>query len=104
MSRLVGMCSSGNPLGTTPTQFASGAQRFWLSLMATSGMSVNSSSSSGMPATSSRPCKVVTTGTGACRANGNPNDSTCECTMSNRSASAQHRATARSMWADTSPR
>ena len=44
-----GSRSRGRPWWIVATQLARGDQRRWLSLMATSGMSLNSSSSSGMP-------------------------------------------------------
>ena len=70
------------------TQRWSGKNRRWLSLIATSGTSGWIAISSGIPATSSRPCIVVTTGVAQCSANTKLWCSMCEWTMSNRSDAA----------------
>src|SRR6478735_6048336 len=85
------------------TQFWSGHQRRWFSLIATSGMSVNSRSRSGVNESSSRPWSVVTTGVVQYRARRKPNVSRCEWITSNSSACFQTASAAISMKPAISP-
>ena len=83
------MSASGSPWWIVAIQRWSGKNRRWLSLIATSGTSGCDTRSSGIPAMSSRPCKVVMTGVSQCCANTKLCCSMWAWTMSNRSAAAQ---------------